>query len=75
MTITIRDRLDSARVRQLAFNFEPRVSLLERLRLFILRRRADAMLRDALRPYRAGNAAQLTPHLLKDIGLPPDFRV
>ena len=47
----------------------------EWLRLFILRMRADALLRRALRRRpRTGRAADLPPHLLKDIGLPPDFR-
>jgi len=75
MTITLRDRLRVSRERQLAFDFERRVSLLERLRRFVLRRHADAMLRRTLRPHRVGSAATLTPHLLKDIGLPPDFRM
>ena len=47
----------------------------EWLRLFVLRMRADALLRRALRGRpRTGRAAALPPHLLKDIGLPPDFR-
>ncbi len=52
---------------------EIRRGLVALVRLYLLRRRANALLRRALRPYRAGSAAQLTPHLLRDIGLPPDF--
>lgn len=52
---------------------EIRRGLFAHVRLYLLRRKADALLRRALKPYRAGSAAQLTPHLLRDIGLPPDF--
>jgi len=75
MIAIIRDRVRGRTEQQLEFAFERRLGLLDRLRLFILRRRADAMLRRTLRPFRTGSAAQLTPHLLKDIGLPPDFRM
>ncbi len=54
---------------------EPQPGLIARLHLFIQQRRANALLRRTLRPRRAGNAAQLSPHLLKDIGLPPDMRL
>lgn len=52
---------------------EIRRGLLALVRLYLLRRRANALLRRTLRPYRAGSAAQLSPHLLRDIGLPPDI--
>ena len=44
------------------------------VRLLVLRRYANAMLKRALpRPQRM-NLDELSPHLLKDIGLPPDTR-
>ena len=43
-------------------------------RMLVLRRYANVMLRRALgRPQRM-NLDELSPHLLKDIGLPPDAR-
>lgn len=69
----IGERLN-ARVPDIAYS-EPRLGLVARLQLFILRRRADALLRKTLRPHRAVSAAGLSPHLLKDIGLPPDMRL
>lgn len=58
-----------------ADGFEIRRGIVGTVKLYFARRRADALLRRTLRPYRTGSAAQLSPHLLKDIGLPPDFRV
>jgi hypothetical protein len=46
-------------------------SLMERVRLFLLRRRINAMLRRAVAPVRYENAGALPPHLMRDIGLPP----
>ena len=56
-----------------ADDFEIRRGIVGAVKLYFARRRADALLRRTLRPYRAGSAAQLSPHLLRDIGLPPDF--
>ena len=73
MNIILTDRAD----RQIAYRLDSEVKrqlgLFGRLRLFFARRRADAMLRRVLKPYRVSSAAQLSPHLLKDIGLPPDL--
>jgi hypothetical protein len=44
--------------------------LLRRVRLFLLRRHADALLRRTLRPVPIGRAEDLPPHLRRDIGLP-----
>ena len=75
MNIILSDRAD----RQIAYRLDQEVKrqlgLIGRIQLYLARRRADAMLRRVLRPYRVGSAAQLSPHLLKDIGLPPDFRM
>lgn len=43
-------------------------------RLLVLRRYANAMLKRTLRRPRRTHLDQLSPHLLKDIGLPPDVR-
>ena len=54
---------------------EEKGGLLSVLRWFIARRRADALLRRTLRPYRRGGVAPLSSRVLSDIGLPPDFRM
>ena len=74
MVLIVRDRATS-RILNVPVTDLGRLGFFARLRLFMARRRADAMLRKALRPYRQGSAAPLSPHLLKDIGLPPDFRM
>ena len=43
-------------------------------RMLVLRRYADAMLKRTLRRPQHMNLDELSPHLLKDIGLPPDAR-
>ena len=43
-------------------------------RLLVLRRYANAMLKRALRRPQRMNLDELSPHLLRDIGLPPDDR-
>jgi uncharacterized protein YjiS (DUF1127 family) len=43
-------------------------------RTLVLRRYANAMLKRTLRRPRRTHLDQLSPHLLKDIGLPPDTR-
>lgn len=58
-----------------ADNFEVRRGIIDVVKLYFARRRANALLRRTLRPYRTGSAAQLSPHLLRDIGLPPDFPI
>ena len=74
MVLIVRDRATARVLNTPEFDIG-QIGLIGRIRLFIARRRADAMLRRALRPYRRGSAAPLSPHLLKDIGLPPDFRM
>lgn len=74
MVLIVRDRATSRILNTPVSDFG-RLGLFARLRLYFARRRADAMLRRVLRPYRQGSAAPLSPHLLKDIGLPPDFRM
>lgn len=43
-------------------------------RMLVLRRYANAMLKRTLRRTQRTHLDQLSPHLLKDIGLPPDIR-
>jgi uncharacterized protein YjiS (DUF1127 family) len=74
MVLIVRDRATSRVLNTPEFDIG-QLGLIGRIRLFIARRRADAMLRRVLRPYRRGSAAPLSQHLLKDIGLPPDFRM
>jgi len=54
---------------------ELRFGLMARLQLFILERRANALLKKTLRRHATTRSAQLSPHLLKDIGLPPDMHL
>jgi len=74
MTLIVRERA-STELRDATDLLNQRRTLFGRVRLFFDRRRADAMLRRTIRPFRLGSTAPLTPHLLKDIGLPPDFRM
>ena len=74
MVLIVRDRATSRILNTPDLDIG-QLGLVGRLRLFFARRRADAMLRKVLRPYRQGSAAPLSPHLLRDIGLPPDFRM
>ena len=48
-----------------------RFNLVDWFRLFMLRRRINAMLRRAVPPIRYEDARKLPPHLLKDIGMQP----
>lgn len=73
MVTLLRDR-DGRIERTLEPGVERKLGLVERLRLFMLKRRANAMLKRTVGPHPIGRAANLSPHLLKDIGLPPDFR-
>jgi hypothetical protein len=75
MNIILSDRADRQIAHRLDQEVKRQLGLIGRIRLYLARRRADAMLRRVLRPYRAGSAHQLSPHLLKDIGLPPDLRM
>ncbi|MDB5538849.1 MAG: hypothetical protein JWQ89_576 [Devosia sp.] len=49
----------------------PSSGLVDWVRLFLLRRRIDAMLRDTVGPIRYEDPRSLPPHILKDIGLQP----
>jgi hypothetical protein len=53
---------------------ERKLGLIGRFRLFMLKRRINAMLKRTAGPHPIGRVAHLSPHLLKDIGLPPDYR-
>ena len=53
------------------FPTRERFSLVDRFRLFLLRRRINAMLRRAVPPIRYEDAGKLPPHILRDIGLQP----
>jgi hypothetical protein len=66
----IQERLN-ARVPDIAY--EQRFSLFDRLQLFILEQRAKALLRKTLHRDKPTHVSRLSPHLLKDIGLPPDL--
>ena len=46
-------------------------SLMERVRLFVLRRRIDAMLRRTVGPVHYEEAGKLPAYLLRDIGITP----
>ena len=48
-----------------------RFSLVDWFRLFLLRRRINAMLRRAVPPIRYEAAETLPPHILRDIGMQP----
>lgn len=54
---------------------ELRFGLIARLQLFILERRANALLKKTLYRQPVARSGQLSPHLLKDIGLPPDMHL
>jgi hypothetical protein len=49
------------------------LQIMDRVRLFLLRRRIDAMLRDTVGPVRHADARNLPSYLLRDIGLQPPF--
>lgn len=48
-----------------------RSRLVDWLRLFVLRRRINTMLRQSVGPARCEDVATLPPHILRDIGLQP----
>ena len=48
-----------------------RFNLVDWFRLFLLRRRINAMLRRAIPPIRYEAAETLPPHILRDIGMQP----
>ena len=70
MITLLRDHRDGRIEQELQSEDERRRGLIERLRLFILRRQADALLKRTLRPMPIGRAADLPPWLRRDIGLP-----
>lgn len=74
MVLIVRDRASSRILNSPEFDIG-QIGLIGRIRLFIARRRADALLRRTLKRHRSGLAVPMTPHLLKDLGLPPDFRM
>ena len=52
----------------------PAHRLVHLLRRLVLRFHADVMLHRALRPHGPIRLDELSPYLLRDIGLPPDYR-
>lgn len=46
-------------------------TLVDRFRLFVLRRRINRMLRRSVAPVRSEDVATLPPHILRDIGMQP----
>ena len=75
MITLLRDHRDGRIEQSLDSEAERRLGLFERLRLFMLKRKADAMLNRIVAPAPIGRLASLSPHLLKDIGLPMDYRL
>jgi hypothetical protein len=69
MITLLRDHRDGRIEHALDIEDERRRSLFDWLRLFILKRQANAMLRRALRPVPLGRAADLPAYLRRDIGL------
>ncbi len=74
MITLLRDHHDGRIGRSLESEVERKLGFVERFRLFMLKRRANAMLKRIVAPVPIGRVANLSPHLLRDIGLPPDFR-
>lgn len=75
MITLLRDHRDGRLEQELESEVDRRLGLLDRFRHFLWRRRANAMLNRIVAPAPIGRAANLSPHLLKDIGLPPDYRL
>lgn len=73
MNLTLKDRV-ALKVRETS-DLEAGRDVFGRLLVFFAKRRANALLKRTLRPFPAARAASLSPHLRKDIGLPPDFRL
>jgi hypothetical protein len=74
MITLLRDYSDGRIVEAFDAEVERGLNLFDRVRLFMLKRKANAMLKRTIGPHPIGRPANLSPHLLKDIGLPPDFR-
>jgi len=70
MITLLRDHHDGRIEHELELEAERRLGLIERLRLFSLRRHADALLIRTLKPMPIGRAADLPLYLRRDIGLP-----
>ena len=64
-TAESRDRFDTPAAR------EQISGPIDWLRLFLLRRRINAMLRSTVGPVRHEDAGKLPPHLMRDIGITP----
>ena len=75
MITLLRDHRDGRIEQSLDSEAERRLGLFERFRLFMLKRQANAMLKRIVSPHHIGRVTYLSPHLLKDIGLPPDYRL
>lgn len=70
MITLLRDHQDGCIEPALDTEDERRLGPLDRLRLFVLRRQANAMLKRTLRPVPVGRVADLPAWLRRDIGLP-----
>lgn len=75
MITLLRDHHDGRIGHMPGMEVERKFDLIERFRLFMLKRRVNAMLKRTLKPAPIGRVSSLSPHLLKDIGLPPDYRL
>lgn len=65
---------DDRRVRKRGLEFDGRYGPIGRLQLFVLKLRANAMLRRTLRPKRGSfSSAAIPAYLRQDIGLPPEM--
>lgn len=69
MITLLRDHHDGRIEQALDIEDDRRRGLFERFRLFVLKRRANAMLKRTLRPPHVGRAADLPAWLRRDIGL------
>lgn len=69
MITLLRDHRDGRIEHELEIEDERRHGLFHRLRLVILRRQADALLKRTLRPMPIGRASDLPAYLRRDIGL------
>ena len=75
MITLLRDHHDGRMGQAVQTEVERKLGVFERFRLFLLKRRINAMLKRTVGPHPIGRVTHLSPHLLKDIGLPPDYRL
>jgi len=75
MDTILKDRSDRRIAYRIDREVRRRLGIAGRFRLMLAHWQADQMLRRLTRRKRIDTAAKLSPHLLKDIGLPPDFRL